>query len=116
MQECPPVRAGHHAAVYYRQIMPQFLLNYGRFGHIFQPAAEDRMPVLHNAGSYVIAMYFEDHNPPHVHVVGPDFEGLVAIADLAVFRGSIPPRFSRAALGWIAENRGMLADKWEEWH
>lgn len=33
------------------------------------------MPVLFDAGSYVIAMYFEDHNPPHVHVVGPDFEG-----------------------------------------
>ena len=74
------------------------------------------MPVLHNAGRYVIAMYFEDHNPPHVHVVGPDFEGLVAISDLAVFRGSIPSKFSREALKWIDENRETLLGKWNECH
>lgn len=74
------------------------------------------MPVVHNAGSYVIAMYFEDHNPPHVHVVGRDFEGLVAIGDLTVFRGSIPGRFSRAALGWIEAHREELLAKWNEWH
>lgn len=74
------------------------------------------MPPLFKAGGYVIAMYFEDHNPPHVHVVGPDFEGLVRIGDLAVFRGSIPSRFSREALKWIEENRGLLLSKWNEWH
>jgi hypothetical protein len=74
------------------------------------------MPVLHNAGSYVIAMYFEDHNPPHVHVVGLDFEGLVAISDLVVFRGSIPSKFSRDAFKWIDDNRKMLFGKWNEWH
>jgi hypothetical protein len=74
------------------------------------------MPVLYNAGGYVIAMYFEDHNPHHVHVVGPEFEGLVAIGDLSVFRGSIPARFSRGALGWIEANREELLAKWSEWH
>jgi hypothetical protein len=74
------------------------------------------MPVLFNAGSYVIAMYFEDHNPPHIHVVGPDFEALVSIRDAVVFRGSIPARFSRQALAWIAENRDDLVSKWNAWH
>jgi hypothetical protein len=74
------------------------------------------MPPLFRTRGYVIAMYFEDHNPPHVHVVGPDFEGLVRISDLAVFRGSIPSRFYRDALNWIEENRGLLFSKWDEWH
>ena len=74
------------------------------------------MPVLHNACGYVIAMYFADHNPPHVHVVGPDFEGLVAIGDLVVFRGYIPSKFFREALSWIDENRETLLSKWNEWH
>jgi hypothetical protein len=74
------------------------------------------MPVLLNAGSYVIAMYFEDHNPPHVHVVGPDFEGLVAIGDLVVFRGSIPSKFLHEALSWIDESRETLLSKWNQWH
>jgi hypothetical protein len=69
------------------------------------------MPVLFDAGSYVIAMYFEDHNPPHVHVAGPDFEGLVTIRTLAIIRGSIPARFSHKALTWIEENRSDLLAK-----
>ena len=71
------------------------------------------MPVLFDAGSYVIAMYFEDHNPPHVHVVGPDFEGLVSIRETAVIRGAIPARFLRQALVWIAEESGRPAFEME---
>jgi Domain of unknown function (DUF4160) len=73
------------------------------------------MPVLFDAGSYVIAMYFEDHNPPHVHVVGADFEGLVSIRELTIFRGSIPASFRRGALAWVAENRDNLLLKWDAW-
>jgi hypothetical protein len=74
------------------------------------------MPTLFDGGSYVIAMYFEDHNPPHVHVVGPDFEALVRISDLSFLQGSLPGKFSREALKWIGENREMLDAKWTEWH
>lgn len=74
------------------------------------------MPTLFNGGGYVIAMYFEDHNPPHVHVVGKDFEGLVRISDLSIFRGSLPKKVAREALQWIDENREMLVAKWTEWH
>lgn len=74
------------------------------------------MPPLLRSGSYVIAMYFEDHNPPHVHVVGKDFEALVRISDLSIFRGSLPKRIAREALHWIDENREMLDAKWNEWH
>jgi len=74
------------------------------------------MPPLFKAGGYIIAMYFEDHNPPHVHVVGPDFQALVRISDLTILRGAIPPKFAREALKWIEENCEMLAAKWIEWH
>jgi hypothetical protein len=72
------------------------------------------MPVIQRFDGFVIRMYFEDHNPPHVHVVGPDFEALVSIGDLAVFAGAIPPKFDREALGWIAANKSSLLVKWEE--
>ena len=74
------------------------------------------MPTLFNGSGYVIAMYFEDHNPPHVHIVGPDFEALVRISDLNLFRGSLPKKVARQALQWIEENREMLDAKWTEWH
>lgn len=37
------------------------------------------MPTLARFGALRIAMYAEDHNPPHVHVLGPDLEVLVEI-------------------------------------
>lgn len=74
------------------------------------------MPPLFRAGGYLIVMYLEDHNPPHVHVVGSDFEALVRIGDLTILQGAIPPKFAHEALKWIEENREMLAAKWIGWH
>ncbi len=72
------------------------------------------MPVLQRFDGFVIRMYFEDHNPPHVHVAGPDFEARVAIGDLAILEGEIPAKFRREALDWIAANKASLLVKWEE--
>ena len=58
-------------------------------------------------------MYFEDHNPPHVHVVGRDFQMLVAIRSGTTLRGGAPIRVRRIALDWIEENREVLLEKWK---
>jgi Domain of unknown function (DUF4160) len=55
-------------------------------------------------------IYAEDHNPPHVHVIGPDFQAKVRIADAEVFAGAIPPRHRREALSWISANRDRLME------
>ncbi|MBS0473338.1 MAG: DUF4160 domain-containing protein [Proteobacteria bacterium] len=74
------------------------------------------MPTLARFAGFEIAMYFEDHNPPHVHVVGPDFEMLVAIRNDAVLAGEAPARVRRMALRWIAANRDELLTRWEDYH
>ena len=74
------------------------------------------MPVIQRFNGYVIRMYFEDHNPPHVHVVGPDFEALVAIEDQVILAGEIPNQHRREALDWIAANTDMLMTEWERMH
>ena len=73
------------------------------------------MPVVKRFGGFLIAMYFEDHNPPHVHVVWPDDEAFVAIVDGEVLAGAIPAKFRRKALDWIAENREMLMTLWTKY-
>jgi len=72
------------------------------------------MPTVKNFGSYRIMLFAEDHNPPHVHVIGPDFQAKVRIRDAAVFVGTIPPRHRREALAWIAANCELLMAKWNE--
>jgi hypothetical protein len=72
------------------------------------------MPTVEDFGGYKITMYFEDENPPHVHVIGTDFQAKVRIADAAVFVGAIPPPHRRRALKWISANREKLKAKWDE--
>jgi len=59
-------------------------------------------------------MYADDHHPPHFHVVGPDFQVLVRIADLDVFAGEARPNQIAAALAWAGVNREVLMRKWVE--
>ena len=72
------------------------------------------MPVIERFGSFVIRMYFEDHNPPHVHVESADAQALVSIADQVVIAGSLPSSYAKDALTWISENRDFLLEKWAE--
>jgi len=73
------------------------------------------MPTLARFSGFEIRMFFEDHNPPHVHVVGPEFEMLVAIRNGAILAGTAPARARRTAVGWIAQNRVKLLTRWEEY-
>jgi len=74
------------------------------------------MPTLARFANFEIDMYFEDHNPPHVHVVEREFEMLVAIRDGTVLAGAAPARASRTAMRWIADNREALLRRWDELH
>jgi hypothetical protein len=74
------------------------------------------VPTVADFGGFRIVIYFDDHNPPHVHVIATDFEGLVSISDASVMAGHIPPRFRRKALDWIKRNRERLLEKWNECH
>jgi hypothetical protein len=76
--------------------------------------AEMIVPTVKNFGSYRIMLFAEDHNPPHVHVIGRDFQAKVRIRDADIFAGMIPPRHRREALRWIVENRDRLLEKWNE--
>jgi len=73
------------------------------------------MPTIKDFGSFRISIFFEDHNPPHVHVIGPDFHALVSIAGAEIIRGAIPARHRRRALRWIGQNRLALTACWNDY-
>jgi Domain of unknown function (DUF4160) len=71
------------------------------------------MPRLIRFTASEIAMYFADHNPPHFHVLGRDGAAQVRIDTLEVIATS--GRIDlREALNWAADNRAVLAAKWDE--
>jgi len=70
------------------------------------------VPTLFMFGNLKIRMFAGDHNPPHFHIMTPEHEALVRIADLAVLAGSIDRRSYDLACRWAAENRELLEREW----
>jgi hypothetical protein len=72
------------------------------------------MPTLHRFGAVSVRMYADAHRPPHFHIVGPDFQVLVRISDLAVIAGEATRNQIAEAMEWARAHRDMLALKWAE--
>jgi hypothetical protein len=74
------------------------------------------MPTIHDFGRLRICIYFDDHNPPHFHVVSPEEEVLVSLESMEVVAGSMNRKSLSQAMRWAAANRDVLAAKWDEYN
>jgi Domain of unknown function (DUF4160) len=59
-----------------------------------------------------IAMYYRDHNPPHIHVIYQGYEALIAIDDVRVLRGKLPPTVMLIIRRWVTLRREALLANW----
>ncbi|MBK5274189.1 MAG: DUF4160 domain-containing protein [Desulfuromonadales bacterium] len=66
--------------------------------------------------NFRITLREKDHNPPHVHLMGPDFEAVISLETLDIMDGSAPAKVLRHALKWIADNREELILQWRMLH
>jgi hypothetical protein len=61
-------------------------------------------------------MYFDDHPPPHFHVITRDNERVtIRISTLEVWAGEADSRDIEEALVWAAANRQVLEDRWMQY-
>ncbi|MBA8899627.1 MULTISPECIES: DUF4160 domain-containing protein [unclassified Phyllobacterium] len=70
------------------------------------------MPTIARIGNIKIQIYAEDHNPPHFHVITPDREAIVALADLSILQGSLRNGDYRVVREWAFQHRRFLEDEW----
>jgi hypothetical protein len=72
--------------------------------------------VLREAGLRFV-VYPNDHEPAHVHVIGPDWEAVVNLIDgrLREAIGS-GEREARLAVRLVAKRRELLLDAWRRLH
>ena len=72
------------------------------------------MPTIVKIGNLKVQIFADDHNPPHFHVVTPDFEALVLISNFEILAGRIDRRTFEAALEWakVKENKEKLEHEW----
>lgn len=71
------------------------------------------MPRLSAFYGIVIAMYFDDHPPPHFHARYGEYEAQVAIASGEILNGSLPRRAEALVIEWSQLHRAELEADWE---
>jgi len=61
----------------------------------------------------VIAMYFDDHNPPHFHVRYNEYRAVMAIQTLNVLDGQLPARVRGLVEEWAEQHQAEMLTMWE---
>jgi len=98
--EKPPVSAGGSFREFrYRSADPM-------------PLKMGPMPTIAYFLGISVAMYYRDHNPPHIHVLYPGYEALIAIDDARVLRGRLPPTVMLVVRRWVTLRRNALLENW----
>ena len=69
------------------------------------------MPEISRCRGVVIAMYYNDHAPPHFHAKYGAFEITVGITD-GVVDGRFPRRALNLVLEWYSVNQAELLANW----
>jgi Domain of unknown function (DUF4160) len=72
------------------------------------------MAEIKRFGGFKLLMFFQDENPPHVHVKGPDFAAKIRLSNGELIAGQAPGKALRQARRWIVANRERLLDLWNE--
>ena len=71
------------------------------------------MPRISAFYGIVIAMFFDDHPPPHFHARYGEHEAQIAIATGAIVRGDLPRRAQTLVREWVELHRAELEADWE---
>lgn len=71
------------------------------------------MPKISAFYGIVIAMYFDDHPPPHFHAKYGEQQAQVAIATGEAINGSLPRRARALVEEWAALHRNEPMADWE---
>jgi hypothetical protein len=70
------------------------------------------MPSVSRFRGIVIAIYHEDHPPPHFHARHSGADASIGIDPLTVLKGTLPTRQLGQVLGWAALHQEELLAAW----
>jgi len=61
----------------------------------------------------IIALFFDDHNPPHFHARYGKDKIAIEINTLRILEGKFPPRALGLVIEWASQHKEDLLDVWE---
>ncbi len=71
------------------------------------------MPIISRFYGILIAMYFNDHNPPHFHAKYSGYEALFSFEG-QIIEGELPKRAVKFVQEWISYHKEELEENWEK--
>ncbi len=70
------------------------------------------MPEISRFYGIVVAMFYNDHEPPHFHVRYGDYKAILAVESVSVLRGELPPRALGLVKEWARLHQRELEQDW----
>ena len=70
------------------------------------------MPELSRFFGIIIAMFGDDHNPPHFHVRYGDNEAIITIKD-GIVKGELPRKVLKDVFKWMDLHQAKLSENWQ---
>jgi hypothetical protein len=71
------------------------------------------VPEISRFFGIVVAMFYNDHPPPHFHVRYGSQRAILDIETLSVLDGALSPRALGLVVEWAAQHRPELHANWE---
>jgi hypothetical protein len=72
------------------------------------------MPEISRFYGIVIAMFYNEHNPPHFHARYGKNQAAIEFRTLRICEGSIPPRALGLVMEWASDHQEELMQDWEQ--
>jgi Domain of unknown function (DUF4160) len=71
-----------------------------------------RVPRISSFHGIVIAMYYKEHGRPHFHARFAEHDASIAIDNLEILQGALPPRSLTLVREWARLHRDALEVNW----
>jgi hypothetical protein len=72
------------------------------------------MPEISRFYGIIIAMFWDEHNPPHFHARYGSQNAALEIESLRLLDGKLPPRALGLVVEWASQHRESLMANWEK--
>jgi len=72
------------------------------------------MPEISRFYGIIIAMFWDEHNPPHFHARYGGHNAALEIESLRLLDGKLPPRALGLVVEWASQHREDLMANWEK--
>jgi len=71
------------------------------------------MPEISRFFGIIVAMFYNEHNPPHFHARYGEYKVEIEIRTLSVLAGKFPPRALGLVVEWATQHQEELMADWE---